>query len=539
MSPSAPRPADRPRPGLTALAALAAVALAWSAPAVAYDQETHLVLTTRAWPVPAAVEALAPVTEADLAALRLAVWEAGAGHADPAVRARFLARWPTAGSFDGWGLKLLAGLTPEARVVGVDVPPPPAGDARQAAALGSQVPDEDRRNQDRFAHAPDRTVRRDPWDRPLPADPVQLDMGQRSGLTSQAWAHYGLARIARSDDPAVLKAEPRRFSVPPDAHTFAPEQAQAHTDLALGAASLGTPGGRALAFALLGQSEHYLEDLANQVHTVQAVYPFFVSAKLESVQEDLLTLGGLLGPRRGFIGIGVQIISNHHLFSEALWSSRLRRAVDGREHTGPGQAGLSAVAAGDAALERALDDRGLDPAGPFAEAIAEVLIDASSREGGEVYLAARAVARRRLSSGGYTFADGGDPDADLDKAAEPQALARFFDLQRAAFARAGSAVRRHLELFQAALAPARQGEAGRLALRRTALERLVTRGLAALDEGEARLVAWHPAPPPSRTVSWGYPAGLAILLALAGLWWRRRRRRRGTPAAPGASRLGA
>jgi hypothetical protein len=519
-------PLPSPRRAAGRAAWLAAALLLAAPPVRAYDEPTHELLTARAFPDLPAGD-LAPTTADDLAALRHAVWEAGASHPDEGVRRRFLARWPAAGGFDGWSLKELAGLTPEATVVGLDAPPPQAG-PRRAAALGSRDPDQDLRNQARYAHAPDRSVRRDAWGRPLPADPAQLHLGGLDGISSQAHAHYGLPRLSRTDDPRVLEAEPRRFAVPPDALTFAADMVQAHTDLALGAASLGTPGGRQLGWTLLGQGEHYLEDVANQIHTLQAVYPFFVSAKLESVKEDLLTLGGLLGPRRGFIPIGIGIISNHHLFVEALWSAQVVAAAAGRDGAGAGHAGLEAIAAGDAGFEATLDGLDLHPDGPFAGALAEALQEASSHEGAEVYLLARAVGRARLSSRGHVFPDGGDAGADLDPAAEPRALDRFFELQRRGFARAGTAVRRHVRLYREALAAAGDGEAGRAALRQATLGRFVARSLDAIEAREARLAAWAPEPPARATIAWGWPGGLALLLAVAGLVaWRWAR----TPAA--------
>jgi hypothetical protein len=512
------------------LAALLGLLLAAPAPARAYDQPTHVLLTSSAvadldlGPVP-------PSTQEDLAALRRAVWDAGAHHADAAIRARFLARCPDGAAFDAWALKALLGLTPEATVIGLDVPPADGADGRAVLALGSRAPDDDRRNQDRYAHAPDRSVRRDAWGRPLPADPAQLHMGKLSGLSSQAHAHYGLPRIEHSQDPAVLEKDPRRFSVPKDALTFADEFAQVHTDLALAAATLDRPGAHRLSLALLGQGEHYLEDLANQIHTLQAVFPFFVSAKLESLEEDVRTLGGVLGPRRGFLPIGIQIISNHHLFVEALWSGELRRAAGGDASARMGAEGLAAARSGDLAFSSTLDGLGLRRDGPFAFALADALADASSREGGDVYLLARTIGRRRLSSAGYEFKDGGDPAADLDPAADAPSLAQFWSLQVRGFGRGGSAVRRHVRLYKAALEEAGAGEAGRARLRTAALERLISRALAAREAGEARLAAWTPSPPPSAGIAWGFLGGLAAALAGAALlvrWLvRRRRARRG------------
>jgi hypothetical protein len=434
---------------------------------------------------------------ADVDALRAATWQAGATHPDAGVRARFLARYPSQQQFDAWAWKELLGLTPEARVVGIDALPEVAQDARAVAAFSSRLPDDDKRNVERFAHGPDRQVRRDGAGRPLPADPAQLDMGALTGLSSQAYAHYGLPALQFSDSPDVLKADPRRWAYPPTAKTFAPDFAQMHTDLAIAAAASGTPGGRGLAWIWMGAAHHYIEDVGNQIHTLQAVYPFFVDAKLQSWKENVLSLWGLLRPRPGFVEIGLGIIKNHHLFLEDLWGARVFDAAEGRAAPAGAVAGLAALATGDPEEDASLDALRLDPDGPFARAITEQLIEASSREGAEVYLAARDVANPRLSRSRYVYREG-TPDSELRSSPDPARLARFYELETRGFARASSAVRRHVALFQAEVARADASEAARVAVRDAALRRLVASSLDAMDAREARLSAWLASQPVTR-----------------------------------------
>jgi len=503
---------------LAALAAAGLLALGAPARAAAYEEGLHELVGERALPddLP---RALVRPGATDAAALRRAAWQAGATHPDPDVRRRFLARYPGATAFDDWAWKDFLGLSTDAAVVGVDAFPDLGGDARTVAARAARAPDEDGRNRERFAHAPDRSVRRDAWGRPLPADPAQLDMGSLRGISSQAYAHYGLPRLERSDAPEVLRADPRRFAWPPTAQAFAADFAQVHADLALAAAGLGTPGGEALSWVHLGASHHYLADVANQIHTLQAVFPFFVDAKMQSWKVEILSAGGLLGSRPGFVDIGIGIIQNHHLFLENLWAKRVREAVAGRPAHPRVAEGLAAIERGAPDLERALDALGLDPAGPFARAIAEALMDISSREGAEVYEAARAIARPRLSRARYEMADGTDPDLELLPSPDPARLDRFYALQGAGLARAGSALRRATALFRQALDAAQASPGGREALRDAALRRLVAERLGALEAREGRLAAWKPRPPPSETVSWGAAAaaGLALVLAAAAL----------------------
>src|SRR5262249_13923755 len=149
------------------------------------------------------------------------------------------------------------------------------------------------RNQSRFRHDAQRRVLLDRFGRPLPEDPATLEMGERTGLSSQAHAHYQLPHLTFSSDPEVLKRDPRRFAIPPTVHTFGAEVADSYTVLSIVASRL--PRGDRLSLLFAGAAAHHLEDIANQIHTVQVgIYDFFVDAKLQSFKEELLSLGGYL-----------------------------------------------------------------------------------------------------------------------------------------------------------------------------------------------------------------------------------------------------
>jgi hypothetical protein len=478
---------------------LAALALLLALPAHAYEENVHALLEEKALPPELLATPVAPATVADADALRAALWTAGAGHPDADVRRRFLARFPTAAGFDRWAFKELLALAPEAQVLGIDRVPEAQARAGDLLVAGSRAPDEDRRNQERFAHDPGRRPLVDRYGESVPLDPAQLDMGALHGVSSQAYAHYGLWRGPRTDDPEVLKKEPWRWSHPPTAQSFAPELAQEFTDLALCAAALGRP---ALGFLFLGAADHYIGDVANQIHTLQAVYGFFYDAKLESYKEELRSLGGLLRSRPDFVTLGIGIIKNHHLLVENLWAKRVL--------AGQVPAALEAIASGDAALERALDARALAPDGEAGRAIAEEVIAASAPEGGAVYDTIRALAVRELSRIGGDYDMGLDPDAFLRKDPPAGALETLYRLETAGFARAGSALRRHARLYLAALD--RGGEPR--AVFDAAARRLIADQLALLDAADTRRAVYAPRPPVVETVNWMVPGGLALVLAL-------------------------
>lgn len=515
---------------------IAALALgcvgAVAAPVHAYNEAIHSLLDERATPPEVAARAVAPPTVAAMDALRATLWRVGSTHPDAGVRAEFLRRWPDEPRFDRWAVKELLGLTPEHEIFGIDrLPEGVGGTVGALLVAGAREPDDDRRNRERFAHDAARVVKKDRWDRPIPLDPKQLDLGARSGTASQAWAHYGLPKVEFSPEPAVLKSEPWRWSYAKDPRAFAPDFADTHTELALVAASLDDPAAEGLAWLIVGQAHHYVEDVANQIHTLQAIYPFFFDAKLQSIYEDLRSVGGLLRARPSFVDVGIQIITNHHLVGEDLFATRVADAVAGKDVPPGVAAALDAIQAGDAALERDLDALALVADQPFAGKITQAVIERSSREGGLLYEATRAVVSARLSKANVAYEE---PPAETwaRRHATAAEWATFYDLQRRGFARAGSALRRHVALVEQALAPGRADPAVRRAKGDAVAARLIATRLTVMTEVEARLAAWDPPPPAAVTVSWWVPGLYAGLLVVVGLVvWRvrvRRARRRAT-----------
>src|SRR5690349_8054558 len=170
--------------------------------------------------------------------------------------------------------------------------------------------------------------------------------------------------------------------------------AQADLDLAL-IAALADPPNPTLAWLFTGQAFHYLEDVSNQIHTVQVgIYEFFVDATIARILLSLKTGGGYLGELRSMASIGIDVLTNHHVLSEKLTRKRLIDAREGRT-TPEGIRLLEAPTKDDPEFRAALDDAlrswRREPAqAPFGEILTRATIEASSREGGAVYAAMRA-----------------------------------------------------------------------------------------------------------------------------------------------------
>ena len=463
-----------------------------AAPASAYNEQVHAALTKRALPDDGVV--LQPPTQADLDAFRGLFYRAAAAQ-DP----RFVQRFPSQASFDAWSFKEFVMLDPAKSIHGFDLTPDDARPLkrRDLLELASRWPDDDRRNQQRYfrdaqthepAHASDGSL--------MPYDPGTLDLGSLSGSSSQGHAHYGLIEGPLSDDPEVLKKEPRRFAIPPTVHAYGPEFAQLYTDLAALAAQSGLPSGPWLKAVFEGAAFHHLEDVCNQIHTVQVgIYDFFQSAFLQSKLRDVRTLGGLLGERRSLKTLGLRIISNHHLLSEDLFARRLRDK----------QVNLNAVDTDDEAFRKqaltAIDEK----QGRVGLGLAKAIIDVSSLEAGQVYQLAFQFSAPTLRDGaGHEFVSGkDDPDLYLD-ASKAQALTDFFALETRGLVRAATALR----LWEARFEPKPQ---------------LPVKALLDYHEAAAaRRASYQPAGPDREGIAWGYPVAATLLLAgAAALIWSR------------------
>ena len=382
----------------------------------------------------AAHELLPGIADADLAAFRAWLYSRAAAMRDTAVRHAFLGRYPRAESFNAAAMKEFLMMDAAAHVLGVDsfaavyrrLRPVDRNADRNpdyvagrpialgtAVELGSIYPDLDRRNQSRLLRGatltPWRTVRGDS----VPFDPMSLNMGRLTGLSSQAHAHYGLNRHAKSTEPSVLKSAPWDFALAIGfegaVETYARDNAQLYSDLALLAALDGRPSGRALGAIYAGNAMHYVGDVGNAIHTVQVgIYPIFVDATVQYWLRRASHLFGLLGRTPSRNEIGLDIISNLHTLSERLFEVELVEAV--RAGTGGPAVRRSILDArrgmetGNDSLARALDDtlgllRRSEDAPAFGRAITDVLVDAGNRDGAEVYRLTRQIAKDDLRTG--------------------------------------------------------------------------------------------------------------------------------------------
>ena len=523
--------AARIKRGLPALA-LSLGLFAWGTPqrADAYAEDVHFQLALRALDKGPLSEAAGPANLVATAAVRSAI----DSHArrSPALRDAWTKRYPNPNDFDDWAFKQFLLLEPGARVYGIDrlddrLPANPR--LVDLVAQAARHPDDDWRNRERLAYDAKRTPIKDQKGAAVPADPALLNMGKLGALSSQAHAHYGLAQVEFSPDPDVLKSEPRRFARKAGYErapiiTLAAEMAQSHLDIALIAAPSDAPGARELSWMYMGAGLHYLQDVGNQIHTVQVgLYDFFQDAFIERLKMGLLTGGGYVRPMRSLASIGIDILTNHHVLSEHLTQKHFLSALSGGGDA-DGQRLVQAALQDDAAfaaqIDTALSSLGSMPErSELALLITRALIEASSYEGADVYRATRSIAAPILRTRfGQYDESRDDPDRYLVPRGgdNEQSYSQFYALQERAFRRVGTAQRRWVALQRKATGadnPAQPAEE-RVAIRAIALERLVARQLRMLDAQEARLADFLRKPPEISTQPEKSPGLLATDIAL-------------------------
>src|SRR5262245_28589343 len=102
---------------------LAVLFWAVSLPSFAYNEAIHALVTRQAFAARAAwlAEAVRAPTQADLDAFRGLFWRTAAQLPNPALRAKFLSRWPREEDFTAWEFKQLFMLDPAAKVHGFDL----------------------------------------------------------------------------------------------------------------------------------------------------------------------------------------------------------------------------------------------------------------------------------------------------------------------------------------------------------------------------------------------------------------------------------
>ena len=388
-------------------------------PAVAYDEGGHQAITADALgDVQSLEDLLQPPDTASLDRFRLYLY--GILRRVP----EFSREYPQPQSFDRWAFKQFLALNPESLVFGIDRLTTQTESERELIARAARQPDEDHRNQNRFAHDRSRNILFDAFGEPLPEDPATLEMGDLEGLSSQAHAHYQLPRGPKDENFEVLKSEPWRFALPAETHSFGLRFAQRFFLLSLLARSWKDPANRYFADLFLGHAAHYAQDSTMPLHTMQVgLYDFFVDAKRGEYIEDGWSMGGVLYRRPTLRKIGTGIINNYHVFAEKLfaqWMMSLAQQEQERARKSPQLFGKP-----DAETTYLLART--PPSAKYSQEIMDPLwplVERSAHDGTEIYRLAYKLGDRKLSRVGFEFGEEEDPlrflrhyrgaDADLN-----------------------------------------------------------------------------------------------------------------------------
>ena len=439
--------------------ALVTALLAVPAAALAYGVWVHAVVTTEV--ISRFDPKLAPaikttmvkegLTDADLARFRLWFYGRAAAIKDTTIHRAFIKRYPNAAAFDATAFKVFLMLNPEAQVLGVDsfaavyrsrrpndvaLDPTRAYQPGQrvtiatALEMGAVYPDIDRRNQDRLYRTPDGRVALTARGDTVPMDPMTLNWGRLTGLSSQAHAHIGLNHEHHSSDPSVLSMTPWNFVIaigfPTDSvESYAEQNAQLYTDLSYLAMLSGGSGSEMLSDLYAGNAMHYVEDVGNAIHTLQAgVEQFYADATMQYWLSRFKTVFGLFGSTPSRNSIGLDILTNHHTFSEKLFQVELQQAwrldsLGKRDSISASMRGvLDAMRNGDPMFKRVLDGAVFSNAAkkwypPFGSLIAGAVIDSSYQDGATIYRLTREIAVSRLHKLGVAIDFDTIPDAKV------------------------------------------------------------------------------------------------------------------------------
>jgi len=250
-------------------------------------------------------------------------------------------RWKTKDRFDLLALKSFLDLSrnKEVMVAGIDFLPCDDDMTMMGLLLRECTrPDEDFRNQIRFAYSEDgKEIRGTKY--PYPDDPIVLDMGGIYGLRGQAHAHYvlregfggwlgrGMDNKPLSSNPLLLFKEPESFALGtsglPSVITLGADMTISHLLVALVATYWQNEASKRLSLAFLGHSLHYVQDASDPLHTVQLGNICVARrAGAEFLKRAFITFGGLFGELESPTTAVADAISNLHLFAEALWDER-------------------------------------------------------------------------------------------------------------------------------------------------------------------------------------------------------------------------
>ncbi|HBP23758.1 MAG TPA: hypothetical protein DEA08_39015 [Planctomycetes bacterium] len=521
-----------------------ALALAWTQRAEGYAIEVHKDFFDLAFDGrPANTRQVTPPDAAALDAFRRFVYQRASRN--PA----FQRRWPTEASFDATAFKAFLSLNPGKRVVAIDYVPSRATDVRSVVREGSVDPDNDNRNQDRMFIQGGQVVL-DAFGRAVPQDPRTVWFGGLTGTPSQFDGHGATLRTGKKGGGVwTALRNPEQFARPPVVLGSAPDFSETYTELAMAAKLWGGPGSEWLALTFGGNNLHGIEDLGNQIHTtVLGTWKFFLDAKMtyykyrmkrffkkrtdlaaegyvrpaaltpQQVNEAMVkikagrldevdkavrfALGKEPSPAPTDTELGMLIIGNHHRLLEDFVQSLY---LESRDHLRAGRTAqarpeivelIRVAKAGDAEFERrcrdALRQAGLGTKAkgqtPYAQVIAEQMIQVSAPEAQPIYEAIRAVSKKVTKNGGTYNEELGHQPLDFMTATTPanEHVKEIWDLTGKAFARVVTAVRLWDEIMEQEVAGVTPGSPAALARANSVLDRLTERALQRLEDEDQR-----------------------------------------------------
>ena len=432
---------------LTRLALIIALLAAPSA-ALGYGVWVHYVIPTvvlkdfKAAPgldVPAIhTTMLSGATDADVAGFRTWFYDRAAALKDAGVRAAFLKRYPTAAAFDLKAFKEFLMMNSEAKVLGIDpfeavyqarTPADVAQDPTSpytpgqkisletALQMGSAYPDIDRRNQDRLYRTADGKLVLTTKGDTVPFDPMTLNWGNLTGLSSQAAEHTALNHEKHSSDPGMLAVDPWNFvsatGYPTDSvESYAEANAQMYTDLAYITALGGASGSDMLSALFAGNAMHYIADVGNPIHTLQVGTKDISSdATMQYWLGRLKTVFGLLGHTPSRNSIWIDMRTNYRTLSEKLFQAELREAMRldsaGKKDSisAAMKGALDAFRTGDQGMRRVLLAATVNQARkeaypPYGRIIAGAVVDSGYQDGAAIYRLTREIAVSSLGKAG-------------------------------------------------------------------------------------------------------------------------------------------
>ena len=339
---------------------------------------------------------------------------------------------------------------------------------------------------------------------------MTLNMGRLTGPTSQAHAHYGLNHMPKSSDPQVMRSSPYNYVVaigfPGPVETFAEQNAQIYTDLALLTLLEGGSGMQTLSAIYAGSAFHYLEDVANAVHTLQGGTP--------GIQNDITLARLLRQVKAGFglwgkvptkLELSLDILSNLHTMSEKLFQVELSEALMMAAQNNSGAipesmrdapAALAGTDTSNLVVYRGLVNAAIrDSKYPeFGRLLAAGVIDNSYEDGAEILRLTRAMANNTVRRATVIIDFDTIPDnrvweyvASRTSTNTQNALRRFNTLEIKGLLRANAAVRAWWYGYGLVANPPANKK---IEARNTILGRLVSQQLAYLNAAEARRATW-------------------------------------------------